>query len=297
VTRVYRTRTIKRERRTRERIEQLDSQIMEVLTADHPQSVRHVFYRMTDPRLPEPVEKDDRTGYRQVQHRCLELRRNGVLPYGWISDATRRGYFTPTYRSASDFLRSVAGQYRADLWQHSDAYVEVWVESRSIAGIVQHDCQRLAVSLYPAGGFSSLTLPYEAAEYINDEADDRTVHIFYIGDYDQAGVLIDKSIERELRQHLDPSIDMRFHRLAITEQQIKQFDLPTKPRKAGDRRSLHVKATVEAEAMPAHILRGILRAEIEALLPSDALRVAKVAEESEREHLDRVAALLTAEPS
>jgi hypothetical protein len=31
-----------------------------VLAADHPQSVRHCFYRMTDPRLPEPVEKSDR---------------------------------------------------------------------------------------------------------------------------------------------------------------------------------------------------------------------------------------------
>jgi hypothetical protein len=48
----YRARTIKRARRTRERIEQLDAQILDVLREDHPQSVRHVFYRMTDPRLP-----------------------------------------------------------------------------------------------------------------------------------------------------------------------------------------------------------------------------------------------------
>ena len=136
---------------------------------DHPQSVRHVFYRMTDPRLPEPVQKSDR-GYRHVQDRVVKLRRAGKLPYGWITDATRRGYFTPTYRGAADFLDSMKGLYRADLWQQSDFYCEVWVESRSIAGIIQQDCEDLAVSLYPAGGFSSITLAYEAAKDINVES-------------------------------------------------------------------------------------------------------------------------------
>ena len=48
----YRAGTVKRERRTRARVDQLDAQIIAVLKEDHPQSVRHVFYRMTDPRLP-----------------------------------------------------------------------------------------------------------------------------------------------------------------------------------------------------------------------------------------------------
>jgi hypothetical protein len=76
VTPVYRAGTTKRKRRvierrrTRPEVEQLDRQICEVLEEDHPQSVRHIFYRMTDPRLPEPVEKSDR-GYRHVQDRCV----------------------------------------------------------------------------------------------------------------------------------------------------------------------------------------------------------------------------------
>jgi hypothetical protein len=110
----YGARSIKRERRTRARIDQLDEQISDVLRADHPQSVRHVFYRMTNPRLPEPVEKSER-GYRHVQRRLTELRRQGVVPYGWITDATRRGYFTTTYEDAADFVRRVHGLYRADL--------------------------------------------------------------------------------------------------------------------------------------------------------------------------------------
>lgn len=285
---VYRAGTLKRERRTQARLEQLDNQILAVLREDHPQSVRHVFYRMTDPRLPEPVEKSDR-GYRHVQDRMVKLRRSGRLPFGWISDATRRGYHTPTYRNEGEFLRSMKGFYRADLWQQSEFYCEVWTESRSIAGVIEDDCKELAVSLYPAGGFSSITLAYQSAETINYYAEGRPVVIFYIGDYDPAGVLIDVALERELREHLDKGVDLQFRRIAITETQIEAFDLPSKPRKQTDRRALHIKETVEAEAMPAGILRELLRDSIEGLLPPDALAVAKVEEQSARDHFDRMA--------
>src|SRR5262249_1402968 len=161
----------------------------------------HVFYLMTNPRLLESVEKSER-GYRHVQDRLVKLRRSGFIPYGWITDATRRGYFTNTYRNASDFIDEMKSLYRADLLPDADFYCEVWCESRSIAGIIEADCRQLAVSLYPAGGFTSLSLAYQAAGYIENECQDRPVVVIYIGDYDPAGVLIDVKIEEELRCHL-----------------------------------------------------------------------------------------------
>jgi len=282
----YRTRTINRERRSTKRVAQLDRQILDVLRIDHPQSIRHVFYRMTDPRLAEPVEKSER-GYRAVQHRLKQLRRAGTVPYGWITDATRRGYFVNTFTDRFDFVQRISGLYRADLWSSVDCYCEVWTESRSIAGIIEDDCSELAVPLYPAGGFSSITLAYQAAEAINAEYNGRRLIIYFIGDYDPAGVLIDLAVEGELRRHLDADVSMAFVRLGITAQQIAEYDLPTKPRKAGDRRSLHVAETVEAEAMPAAIMRTLLRDAVESLLPDNALEVARAAEESERSFLLR----------
>jgi hypothetical protein len=284
MTTVYGAGTIsrngKRRRRTRTQVEQLEEQIHDVLAEDHPQSVRHVFYRMTDPRLPEPVEKSDR-GYRHVQHRCLEMRRAGLIPYRWIADTSRAGYHVQTYGGASDFLRRVAGGYRADLWSHPDVptYCEVWCESRSLAGTLLGVCQELAVSLYPAGGFTSASFAWEAARGLNDQG---VTTVFYVGDYDPAGVLIDVALERELRSHLEPGKALYFRRIAITPEQIEALDLPTKPRKRGERRARHITATVEAEAMPAGIMRGLLRAEIEALLPDGLIDSVRAAEESER---------------
>lgn len=288
----YQAGPIKRTRRTKAEVEQLERQIVEVLAADHPQSVRHVFYRLTDPRLPVPIEKSEK-GYCQLQHRCTVMRREGKLPYSWFADSSRRGYFTYTYRDAADFVLAMQSYYRADLWRDAEARCEVWCESRSIAGVLLGTCKELAVDLYPCGGFPSLSFVHDAAILTNRLGDPRPLHVFYIGDYDPAGVLIDSNLERELRLHLDDDIDLHFRRLAINPDQIERYDLPTKPRKKTDKRALHIRETVEAEAMPAHLLRQIVREAVEALLPAGALYAAQAAEQSERAHLEQMARMLS----
>ncbi len=287
---INRAGTIKRDRRTKGQMNQLDKQILDVLSDDHPQSVRHVFYRMTDPRLPEPVEKSDR-GYRHVQDRCVKLRRAGRIPYNWIADMSRQGYFVNVFDDAGDFLRSMSGLYRADLWRDSEYRCEVWAESRSIASVLLADCKELAVDLFPCGGFSSLSFVHAAAQQHNQSQDTRPLVVFYIGDLDPAGVLIDVSLKRELREHLRQDIPLDFRRIGINEEQVELYDLPTKPRKDSDKRSQQITYSVEAEAMPACDLRALLRLEVEDLLPEGALHAAKVAEQSERQHINNMAAM------
>ena len=279
-----------RRRRTAAQIAQLDQQILDVLQSDRPQSIRHIFYCMTDPRLPVPVEKSDK-GYRDVQRRCTEMRRASTLPYTWLADMTRHGFFTPTYSDESEFLESIAGEFRADVWNGASVIVEVWVESRSIASVLIDLCRKYAVDLYPCGGFSSITFVHEAAQELNYRLPDGgDVAIYYVGDLDPAGVLIPQNAEAELRLHLAPGINLSFIRLAITDEQVTDYDLPTKPRKVSDRRALHIKTAVEAEAMPAHILRSLVQSAIEAHLPPRALELSRLQEESARLFLQRIAA-------
>ena len=279
-------------RRTAAQVEQLERQIFEILAQDNPQSVRHVFYRMTDPRLAEPVEKTE-AGYRQVQQRLALMRRSGHIPYEWITDATRNGSHVDTFSGPGEFLQRVTTLYRGDPWAESDHYCEVWTESRSLAGVVQGLCRELAVSLYPAGGFASLSLLYDAAQYIEHRASEKGLAVvFYVGDYDPAGVLIDQSIEQELREHLPDDFPLEFKRIAVNADQVDEYDLPTKPRKAGEVRRQDITETVEAEAMPAATLRGLLRSSVEGLLPDGAVDDMEEADEEGREGLGRMAELL-----
>jgi hypothetical protein len=67
-----------RRRRTRSEVDDMRATLSALLEADHPQSVRHLFYLMTDPRLPCAVEKSE-NGYRHVQYELSEMRKAGLL--------------------------------------------------------------------------------------------------------------------------------------------------------------------------------------------------------------------------
>ena len=279
---------------------QLDRQIIDTLEADNPQSVRHVFYLMTDPRRAVSVAKSD-GGYRRVGRRLHALRESGAVPFEWITDATRRGFHVATYQGGADFLRRVAGLYRHNVWQDAQTHCEIWCESRSIAGVLEADCREIAVSLFPTAGFASDSLIFEAArDHVYHQ--DRTMRgaIFYCGDFDPSGLEIDRDAEAKLRRYIDrlggdPDW-LEFQRLAITPAQIVEHDLPTKPRKASELRRPDVTATVEAEAMPAGDLRRIVRSAVEAYLPAGALHAAQVAEASERAGLLRLAGFTVQAP-
>jgi hypothetical protein len=277
--------------------EQLRQQIIDVLRQDHPQSIRHVFYRLTDPRLPVPVSKDD-NGYRTVQHQLKLMRREGVIPYHWIVDGSRHFHRVMTFDDGVDFLKRMSPLYRGDAWRSLPDFVQVWCESRSLAGVLLDECDELGVSIYPAAGFTSLSFAYEASrEIISRCKGGKTARILYVGDYDPAGVLIDQSIRSEILTHIPASLPLTFERIGINADQIREYDLPTKPRKPGDRRAMEVEATVEAEAMPAAIMRQLLRQAIEQYIPAHALAATKANDESERDGLEALAEAMKQDPS
>ena len=265
---------------------QLDLQIIEVVEMDAPMSVRHVFYRMTDPRLEAPVSKDQK-GYLKVMNRLLALRRSGRVHYRDIVDTSRRGYYVPTYPDGAAFLSDLATDYRGDLWKGVGHRVEVWCESRSIAGVLEDTCRDYAVALYPAGGFSSETFVYQAAQSIIRNGQNTT--LLYVGDYDPAGVLIDTDIEEKMNRHLDGTVDLEFSRIAVNKQQIAAMGLPTKPRKDTDRRSLQVESTVEAEAVPAPAMRAMLAEELRQFIPDSTLATQRFNDFEERTSLKHIA--------
>jgi len=39
----------------------------------------------------------------------VKLRSAGRVPYHWIADLSRRGYFVNTFASAADFLQRISG--------------------------------------------------------------------------------------------------------------------------------------------------------------------------------------------
>ena len=273
---------MRRQRRTKEQMETLRGAIYAVAEIDRPVSIRHIFYRMVTQDL---VEKIDR-GYQQLQKATVDMRVNGALPYGWIEDSSRHAYWNRGYSEVGDYAEVAARLYRRDYWSSTDTLVEVWCESRSLAGVLVQVCNEYVVPLFPSSGFSSLSFTYQAAQHIIESGREHAV-ILYVGDYDQAGVLIDKSIEKDLRGFLDEEWDgeLTFHRLAVNNDQIDAMGLPTRPPKRSDTRSPEVTRAVEAEAIPAPTMRGIVSAALRELIPERVLTVQREIEKQEKNYV------------
>ena len=267
-----------KQRRTQEEMDTLRAAILAVAQADRPVSVRHIFYRMVTQNL---VEKSDR-GYQQLQKGTVDMRDAGALPYSWIEDSSRRAYMNTGYAGVGSFAEVAASIYRRNYWESTDTLVEVWCESRSLAGVLGQVCREYVVPLFPSGGFASLSFLYQAAAHIQ-EAGRANAVILYVGDYDQAGVLIDKAIESRLRDFLAAwGGELTFRRLAVNDDQIDRMGLPTRPPKASDTRSPEVTRAVEAEAIPAPAMREIVSSSLQGLIPERVLTVSREVEKQER---------------
>jgi hypothetical protein len=283
MTLAYGTSTTKRNRRSKAEIELLEEAIYAVAAAEQPCTIRGVFYRVMSQGM---VPKSE-PGYRQVQNRILLMRRAGALPYGWISDGTRWRIKPTTYSGVDVALADTAAFYRRALWQDQDVHLEIWSEKDAIRSVIQPVTYAFDVPLMVARGFASESFLWSTAQEIVD--DDKYTIIYQLGDHDPSGLDAWRDIQTKLRGFA-PGINFGFERIAVTPEQIRQYELPTRPTKKSDSRAAAFDGdSVEVDALPSPVLRDLVRSAIERWIDPEALRINKITEDSEREVLHRIA--------
>lgn len=253
--------------------------IAEIADAEQPITVRGLFYRVMSRGLVPKTE----AGYRTVQGETLRMRRRGDLPYGWITDGSRRRLRLRAYSGLDQVLNETARLYRRRLWDDQDVYIEVWTEKDAITGVVQPVTLQYDVPLVVAKGYASETFLWEAAEEIMEV--DKPTFIYQLGDHDRDGVQAFDTIAAKLRDFVPGEIPITFERIAVTPNQIDELGLPTRP----DKTDSGFGDCVEVDAIDSITLRALVTESIERHIDQDALRITEIAEDSEREVLRRIA--------
>ncbi len=227
------------------------------------------------------------------------------MPWDWIADETRSIRAPEAWASADAGLAAFAATYRRDAWLSQPKWIEVWVESDSLAGTLVDVTWELGVRLFSGRGFASLTSLRLAAEQIAHRVAERDqpTAVIYLGDLDPSGWEASASARRGLERHLDDlGVDpgaLDFERLAVEPNDVETYHLPTgaPPKWAGPGSKSwwrpdgpRLPFTVEAEAFEPDVLRDLVKQIILALADVDALERARKVEELERETLRNVAA-------
>jgi hypothetical protein len=255
----------------------------EELEQDNPMTVRQLFYRLVFQGV---IDKTEAEYKRTVVRLLAAMRLAGDVPFGWVADNTRWMRKPRSYSSLEEALRQTAATYRRSLWDNQHVYVEVWLEKDALAGVAYEETEPWDVPLMVTRGYPSLSYVYEAAAALNAAC--KPAHLYYFGDYDPSGLDITRNVESRLREFA-PDAEIHFERVAVTEEQIRQWGLPTRPTKKTDTRSKGFNGrSVEVDAIPARQFRRLVKERIGRHVDRRALGVLQAAEDSERELLEKL---------
>lgn len=270
----YRTSPINgRRRATKEEIADRKQALYYWAREETPVTIRRLFYRAATAGL---VAKDQK-GYKKIQSTLVRMRRDGDLPYNWIADSTRWMRKPATHNSLEAAIADTAAHYRRAVWSNADIQIEVWLEKDALAGVIYPVTSKYDVPLMVARGFASLSFLHHSAMAL--KRDGRPAVIYHLGDSDTSGRDAAAAIERDLKEFA-PELPIQFEILAVTDDQIDEMDLPTRPDKKSG------KPVVELDAINANDLRDMVESAITAWLPENKMKVLQVAEASERQLLE-----------
>ncbi len=279
---VYGSSTVRR-RRTNAELAALDDRLVELVAAEQPATLRAVYYRAVSAGLVDKTE----TAYRLVGRQVLKLRRSGRMPYRWITDGTRWVSKPASYSTVDHALDVLAASYRRALWAEQDVTVHVFTEKDAISGVVYPITAHWDVPLAVLRGYCSESFAYSIAEDIS--ADGRPAFCYGLGDHDPSGVDAWRDLQDKVTRFA-PTADIVFTRIAVTEQQITAYRLPTRPTKRSDTRAAGFRGeSVEVDALPPTVLRSIVERAITQHVDPDVLRLTEMVEAEERAGLEALA--------
>ncbi len=243
-----------------------------------PMTVRQLFYQMSTRNFVQKSEK----GYGQVQRATVDMRKTGILPHWVFADHTRWRRKPDTKKGLSEALSFWHESYRREIWQSQEDYIEIWCEKDALTSIISEVTYEFDVPLLVPKGYSSLSYLASCAEHLSQI--DKPVYIYHLGDFDPSGVDAAEKIEETLRGF---GLDFHFQRVAVTPEQIEEYNLPTRPTKSTDTRSKSWTGgeSVELDAFTPTQLRDLVRVYINSHLDISQYKAELRIQEAEKETL------------
>ena len=287
---VYGTSVVKRLSKTQ--AHELDAALLTIAAAEKPTSVRGMYYMAMGAGLIDKHAQAKRNNYMRVQRRLLQMRRDGRMPYSWITDGSRTIYGYDRFADEDDFSAYAASIYRKDYWLESPVRVEVWVEKDAMAGKLKPVVRdEYGLDLYVSRGFASETYLQEAGAHIR--SDGRPTYVYLLTDFDASGMGIAETVKEKLAEMARP-VDVFVERIAAKPEQIEEYELITQPVTRSDTRARNCiqrfgTETVELDAIPASEVRRLVSEAIERHMEPRRLAFLQMVEEEER---DGIRALL-----
>jgi hypothetical protein len=245
-------------------------------------TLRQLFYRLVS----EEIIENTQSRYNALSSRTAAARRDGWFPS--LVDNVRTIRRSPTWEGPEEAIDALRSQYRRDRTLGQDFSVYVAVEKAALAGLLASWFREEGVGVLALGGYASQSYVDEVIADV--AAYGRPAILIYGGDFDPSGIDLQRDFEArtDCWEHVE--------RVALTPEQIVEFDLPPLPGKASDSRSAAFELEhgrliqVELDALPPDSLRDLYRRAFDRFWEPDVYADVLAREIPERERLRLAAA-------
>jgi hypothetical protein len=214
----------------------------------------------------------------------------GVIDWDHIEDRTRNRMSNSHWESPEEIVGSCARDFRIDKWADQDQRVEVWMEKDAVGGILGPECERLDVPYFSCRGFCSTSEMWAAGQRIKNRG--QRTQILYLGDHDPSGIDMLRDIDERMRLFTDGWAGVR--RIALTRDQIDQYNLPPNWAKESDSRhgeyvAEHGEECWELDALEPGVLVDLIKTEVAFYRDEDRWAMSLAKEQEGRDWLVQLA--------
>ena len=109
-------------------------------------------------------------------------------------DETRAPEMVNVWQNAAKYVETIKTAYRRDNWQDQPNYCEVWSEKGTILGSIRPIADEWGVTLRVCHGFGSTGMEGQIGRQF--ERMDKDITVFFLGDHDPSGRVIEEDIHR-----------------------------------------------------------------------------------------------------
>ena len=251
-----------------------------------PMTIRQILYRLVG------IHDYPKTGYTRLCEHLNTARRARWIPFSAIRDDGVLGG-DPGHLSGVgsywNLVRLLADQYTLDKQQTQSVAVEVLCEAGGMVPQLERVAHRFSVAVWSSGGFDSTTLKHSLAERIVER--DKPTVVLHLGDYDKSGVDLYRALEEDVCAFVKadaPHLDVTFERVALTPEQIQEYNLPTTPAKNERQAREWIEKGIETcqlEALPPDVIAELLNSALLRWSEPTALSSALFQEDNDRRDL------------
>jgi hypothetical protein len=272
-------------------------------------TLRQLYYQF----VARGLVPNEQAEYDRLQVLCRDARMLGLMDWDYLIDRTRNLASWKTYPGPQEALKELAQKYHRDLWAPQKKRIEVWVEKDAAVGVIEGVCSANSVPYFSCRGYTSMSEMHEAAQRIRWHIEQgNQVTILHIGDHDPSGLDMTRDIEDRLRMFISRDWaglhmgsgswtrgqirdSMRRHmftrgnedaqetssplwrvkRIALSIDQINQYQPPPNPAKQSDARfESYVQETGlyeswELDALEPRVLQDLVQRELDILRDDD----------------------------